>query len=245
MHRRSRPVLVALLIALALPALADTTSLDFSHAPTGAALPAGWQRYTMSRHKPPAAVTVETLDGRSVVHIDADRSAGAIVDRFRAAPDATLAWRWKIDHTVAKGNLSKRSGDDFAARVYVFFDVPTSQLSFGQRMTLSIARHLTGENLPAQAICYVWDNHHAIGTVAPNPFYAPVHTFVIESGNAKAGQWVAETRDLAADYRKALGRDPPPITGIAIASDTDNTRSQANAWFGDIRFTPAAGTASR
>jgi hypothetical protein len=245
MHRRFRPALAALLFSLALPTLADTGSLDFSRAPAGTALPAGWQRYTMSRHKPPAAVTVETQDGRSVVHIDADRSAGAIVDRFRAAPDATLAWRWKIDHTVAKGDLAKRSGDDFAARVYVFFDVPTSQLSFGQRMTLSIARHLTGENLPAVAICYVWDNHHAIGTVAPNPFYAPVHTFVIESGNAKAGQWAAESRDLAADYRKAFGRDPPPITGVAIAADTDNTRSQANAWFEALRFTPATGTASR
>ncbi|HEU4669654.1 MAG TPA: DUF3047 domain-containing protein [Dyella sp.] len=245
MHRRSRPVVAALLTALALPALADTASLDFSRAPTGTAPPAGWQRYTMSRHKPPAAVMVETQDGRSVVHIDADRSAGAIVDRFRASPQATLTWRWKIDHTVAKGNLAKRSGDDFAARVYVFFDVPTRQLSFGQRMTLSIARHLTGENLPAAAICYVWDNHHAIGTVAPNPFYAPVRTVVIESGNGKAGQWVSESRDLAADYRKAFGRDPPPITGVAIAADTDNTRTRANAWFDDLRFTPTAGAGTQ
>jgi hypothetical protein len=236
MHRRLRPALVALLTTLALPALADTSALDFSRAPAGHALPPGWQRYTMSRHKPPAAVTVETQDGRSVVHIDADRSAGAIVDRFRAAPSATLRWRWKIDHTVAEGDLTRRSGDDFAARVYVFFDVPTRQLSFGQRMTLSLARRLTGENLPAAAICYVWDNHHAPGTIAPNPFYAPVRTVVIESGNGKASQWVGESRDLAADFRKAFGREPPPITGIAIAADTDNTRARANAWFGDVRL---------
>lgn len=236
MHRRLRPALVALLTTLALPALAGTAALDFSHAPAGNALPPGWQRYTMSRHKPPAAVTVETQDGRSVVHIDANRGAGAIVDRFRAEPSATLSWHWKIDHTVAKGDLTRRAGDDFAARVYVFFDVPTRQLSFGQRMTLSLARRLTGENLPAAAICYVWDNHHAPGTIAPNPFYAPVRTVVIESGNGKAGQWVGESRDLAADFRKAFGREPPPITGIAIAADTDNTHGQANAWFGDVRL---------
>jgi hypothetical protein len=239
MHRSLPPVLAGLLFGLALPVVAGVDTLDFSHVPTGASLPPGWQRYTMSRHKPPAAVTVETADGRSVVHIAADRSAGAIVDRFPAAPDATLSWRWKIDHPVVKANLAKRSGDDFAARVYVFFDVPARTLSFGQRMTLALARRLTGENLPAAAICYVWDNHHAVGTVAPNPFYAPVRTFVVESGAAKAGQWVTETRDLAADFRKAFGRDPPPITGIAIASDTDNTHGQANAWFGDVRFVPA------
>jgi hypothetical protein len=236
MHRRYRPALAGMLLALAPPVFAQVAALDFSRAPTGTALPSGWQRYTMSRHKPPAVVRVEADDGSSVVHIDAERSAGAIVDRFRAAPNATLSWRWKIDHTVATGDLTRRSGDDFAARVYVFFDVPTGQLSFGQRMTLSIARRLTGENLPAAAICYVWDNHHAIGTIAPNPFYAPVRTVVIESGNGKAGQWVGERRDLAADFRKAFGREPPPITGIAIAADTDNTRTRANAWFGDVRL---------
>jgi len=239
MHRSIPPILASLLLGFALPVAAGVDMLDFSHAPIGNRLPPGWQRYTMSRHKPPAAVTVEASDGRSVVHIAADRSAGAIVDRFHAAPDATLSWRWKIDHPVARGDLTKRSGDDFAARVYVFFDVPTHALSFGQRMTLALARHLTGENLPAAAICYVWDNHHAVGTVAPNPFYAPVRTFVVESGDGKAGQWTAETRDLAADFRKAFGRDPPPVTGIAIAADTDNTHGQANAWFGDMRFVPS------
>lgn len=240
MHRRLRTALAALLTALALPALANTAALDFSHAPAGNALPPGWQRYTMSRHKPPATVTVETQDGRSVVHIDADANAGAIVDRFRAAPDATLSWRWKIDRTVAKGDLTRRAGDDFAARVYVFFDVPTRQLSFGQRMTLSLARRLTGENLPTAAICYVWDNHHAPGTIAPNPFYAPVRTVVIESGNGKAGQWVSESRDVAADFRKAFGREAPPITGIALAADTDNTHARTHAWFADVHLAVGA-----
>ena len=148
----------------------------------------------------------------------------------------TVAFVLGMGLLTLEGDLTRRSGDDFAARVYVFFDVPTRQLSFGQRMTLSLARRLTGENLPAAAICYVWDNHHAPGTIAPNPFYAPVRTVVIESGNGKTGQWVGESRDLAADFRKAFGREAPPLTGIAIAADTDNTRAQANAWFGDMRL---------
>jgi hypothetical protein len=240
MRRRFRPVLAGMLLWTALPALAATATLDFSAAPAGPVLPDGWQRYTMSRHKPAAAVTVERVDGRSVVHVAAIHSAGAIVDRFVAPARSTLSWRWKIDHTVAKGDLRKRSGDDFAARVYVFFDVPRSALSFGQRLKLSIARHLTGENLPTAAICYVWDNHHAVGTVAPNPFYPPVRTVVLESGDTNAGQWQTETRDLAADFRKAFGTEPPAVTGIAIAADTDNTGAQANAWFADLALTPLA-----
>ncbi|MGA0585630.1 hypothetical protein ACO2Q2_00605 [Dyella sp. KRB-257] len=58
MHRRLWPALAALLTTLALPAHADTAALDFSHAPADTALPQGWQRYTLSRHKPPAAVRV-------------------------------------------------------------------------------------------------------------------------------------------------------------------------------------------
>ncbi|PWK89808.1 hypothetical protein C7456_104161 [Fulvimonas soli] len=240
MHRLLRPAMASLLALSPVPAPAAGPSLDFSGAAPGTNLPAGWTRYAMSRHKPPAAVTVEAMDGRSVVHIAADRGAGAIAHRFDAPAQSTLRWRWKIDRTVAKGDLGKKAGDDFAARVYVFFDVPRSQLTFGQRMKLALARDFTGQDLPGAALCYVWDNRHPVGTVAPNPFYAPVRTIVVESGDARAGQWQAETRDLAADFRKAFGTPAPRITGIAIAADTDNTRSQANAWFADLALEPAA-----
>jgi hypothetical protein len=57
---------------------------------------------------------------------------------------------------------------------------------------------------------------------------------VLESGAARAGEWVTETRDLAADFRAAFGEAPPDLIGIAIATDTDNTGEHATAWFGDL-----------
>jgi hypothetical protein len=59
---------------------------------------------------------------------------------------------------------------------------------------------------------------------------------VIESGSDKLNQWIAEKRDIAADYRKAFGEDPPAISGIAIMTDSDNTGESATAWYGDIIF---------
>jgi hypothetical protein len=59
---------------------------------------------------------------------------------------------------------------------------------------------------------------------------------VVESGDAKAGTWVDERRNLLDDYRRAFGEDPPKVSGVAIMTDTDNTGETATAWYGDISF---------
>jgi len=48
---------------------------------------------------------------------------------------------------------------------------------------------------------------------------------------------VSEERDVAADSRAAFGEEPPRISGIAIAADTDQTGKNVRAWFADIAFT--------
>jgi hypothetical protein len=57
---------------------------------------------------------------------------------------------------------------------------------------------------------------------------------VVESGTARLGRWVDYERDLVADYRAAFGEEPPPLSGIAIMTDTDNTGENALAWYGNI-----------
>lgn len=59
---------------------------------------------------------------------------------------------------------------------------------------------------------------------------------VVESGAAKVGEWVEESRNVYQDYKRAFGEDPPAINGIAIMTDTDNTKERAVAYYGDIRF---------
>ena len=72
--------------------------------------------------------------------------------------------------TAALADLARKSGDDFAARVYVFFDVPRDELPFGTRFKLKMLEILYGERLPTAAICYVWDNRHPVGTSRWNPY---------------------------------------------------------------------------
>jgi hypothetical protein len=62
---------------------------------------------------------------------------------------------------------------------------------------------------------------------------------VAESGPRQLGQWVTIRRNVVEDFRRAFGEDPPRVSGVAIATDTDNTGESAVAWYGDIRFLPA------
>ena len=81
----------------------------------------------------------------------------------------------------------------------------------------------------------------AIGTQVSNAFVGRVKMIVIQSGEAKANRWQSERRNLLADYRAAFNEDPPPVSGIAIMTDSDNTGGTASAWYGDIRLLkPAA-----
>lgn len=213
-------------------------TLRFSDAAAGQVLPSGWKVYAMSRHHADARMAVVRDGSDNVFSIDAKHASGSIAHVLDIPAATTLSWRWKVDHSVAKADLSKKSGDDFAARLYVFFDVPRSRLSWMQRVKLSLASRSIGHAIPTAALCYVWDNRHPVGTIAPNAYTNLVRTIVLQSGNAQAGTWQLEKRDLAADFRAAFGRAAPRVTGIALASDTDNTGAHVTAWFGDLTLTP-------
>jgi hypothetical protein len=59
---------------------------------------------------------------------------------------------------------------------------------------------------------------------------------VLRSGAGKAGGWVSERRHVGKDFQRAFGDVGGQLTGIAIASDTDNTGEEAHAGFADFRF---------
>ena len=142
-----------------------------------------------------------------------------MVHALDASPSArpVLAWRWKVDRVVDRADLARKDGDDFAARVYVFFDMPVESLGVGARVKALLARAVWGETLPTAALCYVWDNRHAPGTSAWNPYTDRVRTVVLRSGSP--GAWARESRDLEADFRAAFGSQwtgpVPRVTGIA------------------------------
>ena len=192
-------------------------------------------------------------DGKRVLKVEADQSYGNLVHSTQMPLNSgtTLAWRWRVDEFVQDADLRTRSGDDGAAKVCVFFDFPADRLSVGERTRLALARRATGEDVPSEALCYVWDNKEAKGSELANAFTRRVRMIVLESGPAaEPGTWVSERRNLLADYRRAFGDEAgstvPDVVAVAISADADNTRGHGIAYFSDmdLRGAPSAQTTS-
>jgi hypothetical protein len=225
----------AALAALASLASAQPTIPAFSSAKPGGELPAPWRAVALP-HRRAADVRLVADEGRTVLRVHSDRAFGtAAITLDLEAP--VISWRWKIDRVVEGAKLGTKEGDDFAARVYVTFEIPAQDLTFGERARLGLTRLLYGD-VPSAAICYVWDNRHARGHAIWSPHAERVRMVVLQSGNAQAGRWVDERRDVAADFRAAFGRAAPRITGIAAGNDSDQSGESVTAWFGDFRVEP-------
>jgi hypothetical protein len=212
----------------------------FSAAQPGAALPAGWRPITIPGRRA-AEFSVVADPGGTVLRVRSEKAFGSAAHSHSVEPrDASiLSWRWKVDRVVAGGRMEAKEAEDFAARVYVSFDYPLEELSFFERTQLRLARMLH-DDVPAAAICYVWDNDHAIGTSQWSVHFDHVRIVVLQSGAAHAGEWVEERRDVDADFRAAFAgrwtKPTPRIVAIVAGNDTDQTGESVTAWFGDFRL---------
>lgn len=236
-------LLLMLLTATLAQAGASGEVALFSSATAGSPLPDGWKQRAVAK-VPAARISLVEDAGTTVLQVSSEGSAGVATHAMNAElrPGLTLAWRWKIDRVIASADLERRSGDDFAARVYVFFDVPHDSLPWATRLKMRLARVLYGEELPTAGICYVWDNRHAVNTSRWSSYTDRIRIVVQESGAARVGHWVEARRNLEEDFRAAFGSDwsgpLPAVNGVALGSDSDQTGEAAVARFGDVRVVP-------
>ena len=80
----------------------------------------------------------------------------------------------------------------------------------------------------------MWASRLPKGSSVPSPYTSKALIVAVESGDEKAGQWVNEERNIYEDYRKLFGEEPPMLGAVAIMTDTDDTRDEATAYYGDI-----------
>ncbi len=209
----------------------------FSSAAPGADAPSPWMHQALPKVQRSNDFALVEDAGVTVLRIESDAAASTWVHAFEAPVEAArLSWRWKVSNAVAGSDFRHKAGDDYAARVYVLFDYPLERLGFGDRFKISLARTLHGAELPTAAIAYVWGTAQDVGESGPNPYTDRVRMLVLDSGDAHAGQWRSVERDLAADFERLFGEPAPPVTGLALGADTDNTGGQVTAWFGDLEL---------
>lgn len=221
----------------------------FSNA-RGEQPPAPWH-FTGLPNKTPTRFEVVQQGSQRVLKVEADQSYGNLVHRTLVPlqSEPTLAWRWRVDQFVQGADLRTRAGDDGAAKLCVFFDFPADRLSFTERARLALARAATGEDVPSEVLCYVWDNKEPKGTLLVNAFTNRMRMLVLESGaTATPGSWLPERRNLLADYRRAFGQEAgsivPDVVAVAVSADADNTHAHGLAYFSDVDLRGAASAAT-
>lgn len=169
----------------------------------------GVTRYTLVDSEGSRVLAAHSQDAASAIFFEMEYSLNDY---------PILSWRWKIEQTLERGDARFKQGDDYAARIYVVFP----HWFFPKTKTIN----------------YIWANRLAKGEVIANPFTDNAMMLALQSGNAEAGNWVTERRDVREDYRRLFGEEPPRVGAIVIMSDTDNSHSEARAWFDDLRIDP-------
>jgi hypothetical protein len=163
-------------------------------------------------------------------------SASALVFRkeFNVYEYPKVRWRWKISRVLPKGDARTREGDDYPIRLYITFRYDPEGASMGERVRYAIAKHLYGEYPPKSSLNYIWANRQHGERILTSPYTGKSKLLVLRWGENLAGRWVYEDVDIIRDYREAFGEEPPPVAGIAIMSDSDNTGGHAVSYIDSI-----------
>lgn len=204
-------------------------------------IPSLWQIIRLETHVPATQYRQTTWDGVNAIEANANASMallGRLVD-IDLHDTPVLCWLWRTEGVVKSANMTKRQGDDYAARVYLAFSLPKETLTLADKAALAIARGIFGSHVPDGAINYVWDNIHPIGTRMPNVYTSRAQMVVLRTGNGDSGKWVAERVNVLDDLQRSFGTAGGKLKLVAIASDSDNTKERVRAGFAEIAFVRA------
>lgn len=187
------------------------------------------------------------LDGRTAMGVQSSKSASMLRKVVSIEPDQLDAVRfsWKVPALITDADMALRDKDDSPVRLVLSFDGDRSKLSSRDRALSELARALTGEEMPYATLMYVWCNQREPGSVVLNPRTDRIRKLVLESGPEKLNRWLDYERDIRADYRQAFGEEPGRLIAVGIMTDTDNTKSSAQAWYGPVVLGSAKLAASR
>ncbi len=209
----------------------------FSASQVGSLLPDGWKPLTFKKILKHTSYEVVKDGDVPIVKAVSDASASGLIKPVTIDPKEypVVRWRWKIDNVLKGSDVALKEGDDFPARLYITFAYESDKVSFSKMLKYKAGRALFGD-IPIAALNYIWETRTPVGTIVENAYTDFAKMVIVESGSQKVGMWIDEERNIYDDYKKAFGEEPPMINGVAIMSDTDNTKERATAYYGDIRF---------
>ena len=124
---------------------------------------------------------------------------------------------WKIEKKLSGIKENTKKGHDFAARVFAIKKTGATPLS-------------------NRAINYVFSSNSDIGFNSPSPYTKKSIDNVLSSTKKNFNEWVTVKSNVKKDFKKFHDLDVNELDGLAIMSDTDNSKMKAVAYFQNIYF---------
>jgi hypothetical protein len=219
-----------------LPAQEELPKFSAETARNG--MPNGWNFYRIAPFKKNTVYRLENYQGKTVLSANSKTSASglAVKLRPRQASNLLLQWEWKALNPIINADNADGYTDDAPLRILVAFDGNKSKLPLKEKMTFEMANLISGQEMPYATLMYIWSGKSPVETIITNAHTSRIKMIVVDSGWDNLGQWHKHQRDLAADYKRAYGEAPGEVIGIALLTDTDNTKSETRAFYGDIEL---------
>ena len=163
--------------------------------------------------------TVGTNENGNYLKSIADNAASGLGKEIKIdlnkTPFINITWKIEKDLFGIKENTKK--GHDYAARVFVIKKTGATPLS-------------------NRAINYVFSSNNEVGSNWPSPYTKKSIDNVLASTKDNLNEWIKVKSNVKKDFKKFHDLDVNELDGIAIMSDTDNSKMKSIAYFQNIYF---------
>jgi hypothetical protein len=124
---------------------------------------------------------------------------------------------WKIEKDLSGIIENSKKGHDYAARVFVIKKTGSTALS-------------------NRAINYVFSSNNNVNENWPSPYTKKSIDYVLSTTKENHGNWVTVKANVREDFMKLHGLDVKELSGVAIMTDTDNSKLKAISYYQNIYF---------
>ena len=163
--------------------------------------------------------TVGSNDNGNFLKAVADNAASGLGKEVKVDLNKTpfINITWKIEKDLSGIKENSKKGHDFAARVFAVKKTGATPLS-------------------NRAINYVFSSNNMIGFNSPSPYTKKSIDNVLATTINNLNEWVTVKSNVKEDFKKFHDLDVNELDGLAIMSDTDNSKMKAIAYFQNIYF---------
>ena len=124
---------------------------------------------------------------------------------------------WKVEKNLSGINEQSKKGHDFAARVFVVKKTGSTALS-------------------NRAVNYVFSSNNKVGETWTSPYTKKSIDYVLSTTLDNDNEWVSVKANVKEDFKRLHNLEVSELNGVAIMTDTDNSKIKAVAYYQNIYF---------